>query len=120
MLVEYFWRQVWQEFHGVHEGRLALDHAVDCHVADTETGRVHHTLSRKLMCQPRFEAAHHQDSVAAPALRAALKDDRPQLLRPASNDVLQQWPVSKRVNSSRADKDDATVPVLARDRAGYT
>ena len=31
------------------------------------------------------------------------------LLRPAANDVLQRWPVSKRVNSSRAPADDPTL-----------
>jgi putative SOS response-associated peptidase YedK len=31
-----------------------------------------------------------------------------QLIKPAANDLLQRWPVSKRVNSSRADADDAT------------
>jgi putative SOS response-associated peptidase YedK len=30
-------------------------------------------------------------------------------LKPAPNDYLQKWPVSKRVNSSRADDDDATL-----------
>ncbi len=30
-------------------------------------------------------------------------------LKPAANDTLQRWPVSKRVNSSKADKDDATL-----------
>jgi putative SOS response-associated peptidase YedK len=30
-------------------------------------------------------------------------------LKPAPNDFLQKWPVSKRVNSSRADDDDATL-----------
>ncbi len=30
-------------------------------------------------------------------------------LKPASNDYLQRWPVSKRVNSSKADKDDASL-----------
>ena len=30
-------------------------------------------------------------------------------LRPAPNDYLQRWVVSKRVNSSKADKDDATL-----------
>src|SRR6202040_3945289 len=30
-------------------------------------------------------------------------------LRPAPNDFLQNWPVSKRVNSSRADDNDATL-----------
>jgi putative SOS response-associated peptidase YedK len=30
-------------------------------------------------------------------------------LKPAPNDVLQKWPVSKRVNSSRADDDDPTL-----------
>jgi putative SOS response-associated peptidase YedK len=32
-----------------------------------------------------------------------------ELLKPASNDVLQMWPVSKRVNSSRAQGDDPTL-----------
>jgi hypothetical protein len=30
-------------------------------------------------------------------------------LRPAPNDLLQRWPVSKRVNSSKADADDPTL-----------
>ena len=30
------------------------------------------------------------------------------ILKPAPNDFLQRWPVSKRVNSSKADADDAT------------
>ena len=34
-------------------------------------------------------------------------------LKPAPNDYLQRWAVSKRVNSSKADKDDANL-----DRAG--
>ena len=35
-------------------------------------------------------------------------------LKPAPNDYLQRWPVSRRVNSSRADKDDVTLvnPIL--------
>ena len=32
-----------------------------------------------------------------------------ELLKPAANDVLQRWPVSKRVNSSRASDEDATL-----------
>jgi hypothetical protein len=32
-----------------------------------------------------------------------------EMLRPAANDVLQRWPVSKRVNSSRAGADDPTL-----------
>jgi putative SOS response-associated peptidase YedK len=31
------------------------------------------------------------------------------LLKPAAENVLQKWPVSKRVNSSRAPDDDATL-----------
>jgi putative SOS response-associated peptidase YedK len=31
------------------------------------------------------------------------------VLKPAPNDFLQRWPVSKRVNSSKADADDATL-----------
>jgi putative SOS response-associated peptidase YedK len=32
-----------------------------------------------------------------------------ELLKPATNDLLQKWPVSKRVNSSRANDEDATL-----------
>jgi hypothetical protein len=32
-----------------------------------------------------------------------------ELLKPAANDVLQRWPVSRRVNSSKAPADDATL-----------
>jgi putative SOS response-associated peptidase YedK len=32
-----------------------------------------------------------------------------ELLKPAANDLLQKWPISKRVNSSRADDDDPTL-----------
>jgi putative SOS response-associated peptidase YedK len=35
--------------------------------------------------------------------------DAAALMKPASEDVLQKWSVSKRVNSSRADGDDATL-----------
>jgi putative SOS response-associated peptidase YedK len=40
-------------------------------------------------------------------------------LKPSANDVLQRWPVSKRVNSSRASDDDATLigPVPIEPRA---
>ena len=31
------------------------------------------------------------------------------ILKPAPNDFLQRWPVSKRVNSSKADADDPTL-----------
>jgi putative SOS response-associated peptidase YedK len=32
-----------------------------------------------------------------------------EVLKPAPDDLLQRWPVSKRVNSSRAPDDDATL-----------
>jgi putative SOS response-associated peptidase YedK len=32
-----------------------------------------------------------------------------ELLKPAANDYLQAWPVSRRVNSSRAPSDDPTL-----------
>ncbi len=38
-----------------------------------------------------------------------LNDDGTALLKPAANDVLQRWPVSKRVNSSKASYDDPTL-----------
>jgi putative SOS response-associated peptidase YedK len=41
-----------------------------------------------------------------------------EVLRPAANDVLQKWPVSKRVNSSRASDDDVTlIDPLQTDRS---
>jgi putative SOS response-associated peptidase YedK len=33
----------------------------------------------------------------------------PEMLKPAPDNYLQRWPVSKRVNSSKADADDATL-----------
>jgi putative SOS response-associated peptidase YedK len=45
-----------------------------------------------------------------------------EMLKPVANDVLQRWPVSKRVNSSRASDDDATLidplPTIAGAAAG--
>ena len=35
-------------------------------------------------------------------------------LKPAPNDYLQRWPVSKQVNSSKADADDASLIEPAR------
>jgi hypothetical protein len=32
-----------------------------------------------------------------------------ELLKPAANDLLQRWPVSRRVNSSRTDDEDSTL-----------
>jgi len=40
--------------------------------------------------------------------RGEVKDARA-LMKPAGEDVLQKWPVSKRVNSSRASDDDSTL-----------
>jgi len=34
--------------------------------------------------------------------------DAAALMKPAADDLLMMWPVSKRVNSSKADSDDAT------------
>jgi putative SOS response-associated peptidase YedK len=45
-----------------------------------------------------FEQWEHGDALDAAAL-----------MNPAADDVLQVWPVSRRVNSSRADGDDATL-----------
>jgi len=41
-----------------------------------------------------------------------------ELLKPASDDLLQKWPVSKRVNSSRAPDDDPTLR-FASDKQYY-
>jgi putative SOS response-associated peptidase YedK len=34
---------------------------------------------------------------------------RVEVLKPAGNDILRQWPVSKRVNSSRTSDEDPTL-----------
>jgi putative SOS response-associated peptidase YedK len=39
-------------------------------------------------------------------------------LGPAPNDYLQRWPVSKRVSSSKADKEDATLIEPIGEEAG--
>ena len=41
--------------------------------------------------------------------RATVSGQSVEYLRPAPNDLLQRWPVSKRVNSSKADADDPTL-----------
>jgi len=38
-----------------------------------------------------------------------LREGGTAFLKPAANDLLQKWPVSKRVNSSRAPDDDPTL-----------
>ena len=42
------------------------------------------------------------------------------ILKPAPNDFLQRWPVSKRVNSSKADAEDATLIERVRLAAALT
>ena len=45
--------------------------------------------------------------VVTAAIRAGLSGEAGAgILKPAPNDYLQRWPVSKRVNSSKADPDD--------------
>ena len=39
---------------------------------------------------------------------AGLHDGGTALLKPAADEILQRWPVSRRVNSSRAPDDDPT------------
>ena len=46
--------------------------------------------------------AHSPGCLLAPCAVAAL-------MKPAGEDMLQKWSVSQRVNSSKADKDDATL-----------
>jgi putative SOS response-associated peptidase YedK len=43
-----------------------------------------------------------------------------EILAPAADGVLQRWPVSRRVNSSKAPKDDETLtlPIAARNSMG--
>ena len=67
-----------------------------------------------IICEPNEFVAEIHDRM--PALLAQ-DDFEPwlsgtagiELLKPAPNDLLQKWPVSKRVNSSRASDDDPTL-----------
>ena len=67
-----------------------------------------------IICEPNDFVAEVQDRM--PVLLSA-NDFEPwlrgeaglELLKPAPNDLLQKWPVSKRVNSSRASDDDPTL-----------
>lgn len=67
-----------------------------------------------IICEPNDFVAEVNDRM--PVLLAE-KDFQPwlrgeagiELLKPAQNDLLQKWPVSKRVNSSRASDDDPTL-----------
>jgi hypothetical protein len=46
------------------------------------------------------------------------RDTGAEVLKPAPDDYLRRWPVSKRVNSSKADADDVTLidPIKMVDR----
>src|SRR4029077_211063 len=50
-------------------------------------------------------AAHHLKSCD----QVMMNDGPTALPKPAANEILQRWPVSKRVNSSRARDDDSTL-----------
>jgi putative SOS response-associated peptidase YedK len=65
--------------------------------------------------KPFFRVAGGPRPDARPARRKGLRpvgargSVRVEILKPAPNDLLQKWPVSKRVNSSRAEDDDPTL-----------
>ena len=67
-----------------------------------------------IICEPNDSVAEIHDRM--PVLLAQ-DDIEPwltgaagiELLKPAPNDLLRKWPVSKRVNSSRASDDDPTL-----------
>ena len=66
-----------------------------------------------IVTDPNDLAAEIHDRMPVILERADFKswlhDGGTRLLRPAANEVLQRWPVSKRVNSSKADPDDETL-----------
>jgi putative SOS response-associated peptidase YedK len=66
----------------------------------------HHRAQRVCGGSPRPYAGPRGRKDYDPWLRAEAGIE---LLKPAPNDLLQKWPVSKRVNSSRADDDDPTL-----------
>lgn len=66
-----------------------------------------------IVTEPNAMAAEVHDRMAVILERADfgawLRDGRTALPKPAADNVLQRWPVSRRVNSSKADADDATL-----------
>ena len=62
-----------------------------------------------VMCRLWITSKDSEDQFASVEAEA-------EVLKPAPNDFLQRWPVSKGVNSSKADADDATLidPISAR------
>ncbi len=80
---------------------------------DSETGKQLKSCTM-IICGPNDFVAEVHDRM--PVLLAE-NDFEPwlsgtagvELLKPAPNDLLQKWPVSKRVNSSRASDDDASL-----------
>jgi putative SOS response-associated peptidase YedK len=55
-----------------------------------------------VMCRLWINSKDSEDQFANVAAGA-------EVLKPPPNEYLQRWPVSKRVNSSKADADDATL-----------
>jgi putative SOS response-associated peptidase YedK len=79
---------------------------------DKTTGEVVKS-STMLISEPNDFVAEVHDRMPvvleAQDFSAWLNDGGLALLKPAANDVLQRWPVSRRVNSSRAPADDPTL-----------
>ena len=66
-------------------------------------------LAAKVGLAPSSCLVRFRKLVKAKMIRGFYADVDPALLRPAANNVLQRWPVSRRVNSSRAPADDPSL-----------
>ena len=62
-----------------------------------------------IITEPNDFVADVHDRLEPTDFGSWLNDGGAALLRPAANDVLQRWPVSQRVNSSRAQDYDPTL-----------
>ena len=65
-----------------------------------------HHRAERLCCR---SARPYASLLEAKDFTPWLNDGGAGLLKPAANDVLQRWPVARRVNSSRAPADDPSL-----------
>jgi putative SOS response-associated peptidase YedK len=91
-------------FAGIHDGwmdPLSKERIWSCSIVITDANKLAADIHDRMpvILEPKdFQQWEHGDLKDAAAL-----------MKPADEDVLQRWPVSRRVNSSRADDSDVTL-----------
>jgi sterol desaturase/sphingolipid hydroxylase (fatty acid hydroxylase superfamily) len=99
-LQRFAWFRRKQELHFVHHRHANCNFAV-IHFFWDRILCTYRRPARDISYLKRFQEKEFEPWLSGQA--------RTELLKPAANDVLERWPVSKRVNSSRASDDDASL-----------